>query len=86
MGRNASIAVMDGKDAEEMDGFEFNIGKVGVHLDVVVEGGPECPVLVGGESSGRYDSSMSRCRRSVEISTEFIALGSRQRVQPAAWG
>jgi len=86
MGHNASIAVADGKDAEEVDGFEFDIGKVGVHLDVVAEGGPECPVVVGSKSSGRYHSGASHCCHSAEISAEFIALGSCQRVQPAAWG
>jgi len=86
VGGNASIAVAYGKHVEEVDGFDIQVGEVGIHLEVAKEGGPEGPVLVGSKSMGRYNSGSCHCCCSMEISAKFIALGSGQSVQPAAWG
>jgi len=71
---------------EEVDGFNVQVGEVGIYLDVAAEDGSEGTVLVASKSMGRNNSSSCHCCCGVEISAEFIVLGSWQSVQPAAWG
>jgi len=83
---NGAILVADGEDLEEVDGFDVQVGEVGIDLDAAAEGGPEGPVPVGGKGMGRYDAGSGCCCCSMEISVEVIVLGSWQSVQPLACG